>query len=160
MRFAAILLAVTAFGCPAADPEPTDPPAGFPHAYAAPSCAPWDGYAVSLVLRSTPLAPLDSLIEQGTDAQLQLAIYPRDGRGTGLSGIRPGTVRWPADPEVAGGSLCEGGRCTGISRGRIVVRDAQDDGRLRGFVDLTLGDGRSIRGTFDAPWRPRTQLCG
>lgn len=160
MRLAASLLAVTALGCATHQPEPAGPPAGFEHAYAAPSCAPWDGYAVSLVLRSTPLAPLDSLIEAGDDPQLRLGIYPRDTRGAGRSGIRPRTVRWPADPEVAGGALCEGGRCSTIPRGSITVREAEDDGRLRGIVDLALGDGRSVRGTFDAAWRQRMQLCG
>lgn len=160
MRPAAILLAVTALDCRPRQPEPTGPPAGFEHAYAAPDCAPWDGYAVSLVLRGTPLAPLDSMIEAGDDPQLRLGIYPRDRRGVGRSGVRPGPARWPGDPEVGGGALCAAGRCTAIPRGRITIREARDDGRLRGIVDVTLGDGRSVRGTFDAAWRQRMRLCG
>lgn len=160
MKRTSVLVAVAALGCPPQQPEPTGPPAGFEHAYAAPSCAPWDGYAVSLVLRRTPLAPLDSLIEARDGPHLQLGMYPREARGAGRSGIRPGTFRWPADPEVAGGAFCDGERCTSMPAGRITVLDAAADGRLRGFVDLTLGDGRSIRGTFDASWRQRMQLCG
>jgi hypothetical protein len=115
---------------------------------------------VSLVLRGTPLAPLDSMIEAGDDPQLRLGIYPRDRRGVGRSGVRPGPARWPGDPEVGGGALCAAGRCTAIPRGRITIREARDDGRLRGIVDVTLGDGRSVRGTFDAAWRQRMRLCG
>ena len=160
MNRATLLLAVAALGCPPQQPEPVGPPAGFEHAYAAPSCAPWDGYAVSLVMRPTPLAPLDSLIEARDSPHLELGIYPRDARGTGRSGLRPGTFRWPAEPEVAGGAFCDGERCSPISAGRIAVHDAAADGRLRGIVDLTLGDGRSVRGTFDATWRQRSRLCG
>ena len=100
------------------------------------------------------------MIEAGDDPQLRLAIYPRATRGVGRSRVRPGTAQWPGDPEVAGGALCGAGRCTAIPRGSITIREARDDGRLRGIVDLALGDGRSVRGTFDAAWRQRMQLCG
>ena len=76
------MLAATVSGCVTNAADPKDPPAGFEHAYAAPGCAPWDGYAVSLVLRHTALAPLDSIIEAGDDSQLHLEIYPRDAPGT------------------------------------------------------------------------------
>jgi hypothetical protein len=159
MRRAAILIVTTALGC-ARPPEPAGPPAGYDHAYAGPSCAPWDGYAVSLVLRSVPLAPGDSVIERGNEPQLRLGIYPRKTRGSGPSGLAPGTVRWPADPEVAGGALCAGGRCSAMPRGAITSRQVDDDGRLRGHVDLQLADGRAARGTFDAEWRHIRRLCG
>ena len=160
MNRTAFFLVAAALGCPPQQPAPSGPPAGFEHAYAAPSCAPWDGFAVSVVLRPTPLAPLDSLIEARDTPHLELGIYPRDSRGTGRSGLLPGTFRWPADPEVAAGAFCDGERCTSISRGRITVNDAAADGRLRGVVDLALADGRAIRGTFDASWRQRSRLCG
>jgi hypothetical protein len=160
MRFAAIMLAATVSGCVTNAADPGDPPAGFEHAYAAPGCAPWDGYAVSLVLRHTALAPLDSIIEAGDDSQLHLEIYPRDAPGTRPSGIRLGTVRWPADVVVASGALCEGSRCTAIPSGSITVREADDTGRLRGIVDLTLAGNRSVRGTFAAEWRQRMRMCG
>lgn len=159
MKHWALLLGLAALGCPR-QPEPTAPPAGFPHAYAGPSCAPWDGYAVAIVLRRMPLAPGDSILETGDEPRLQLGVYPRDTRGQGASGLRPGTFRWPNEPEVAGGSVCEDGRCTGLPAGTITIRQADPDGRLRGAVDLRLGDDRVIRGTFDAEWRHRTQLCG
>jgi hypothetical protein len=161
MKRSSLVIAAAAFGCTPPQREPAAPPSGFEHAYAAPSCAPWDGYAVSIVMRPTPLAPLDSSIETRDVPHLELGIYPRDERGTGRSGIRRGTYRWPADPEVAGGAYCDGGeRCTPIRTGRIRVHDVDEDGRLGGTVDLQLDGGRSIRGTFDASWRQRTMLCG
>src|SRR5512145_2238791 len=143
-----LLLLIVAPAC-GRMPEPWAPPAGFEHAYAAASCAPWDGYAVSLVLRGAPLARGDSAIEEGDAPQLRLAIYPRSGNDASASRLPAGTYRWPAEPEKAIGALCENGRCTTMPSGRITVRESAADGRLRGSVDLTLQDGRSLRGTFD-----------
>ncbi|MDF2773450.1 MAG: hypothetical protein K0S86_2947 [Geminicoccaceae bacterium] len=159
MKLWILLLGIPALGCPR-QPEPPAPLADFPHAYAGPSCAPWDGFAVAIVLRRMPLAPGDSILEMGDEPRLQLGVYPRDGRGMGASALRPGTFRWPDEPEVAGGSFCENGRCTGLPAGTITIRQAEPDGRLRGAVDLRLADGRAVRGVFDAEWRHRAQLCG
>jgi hypothetical protein len=160
MRFAAILLGSAVLTCTPRTTDTSSPPAGFEHAYAAPDCAPWDGYAVSLVLRHTPLPPRATEIEMGDDQQLRLAIYPRDSRGAGPSGIRPGTVQWPAEPQVAGGSLCENDRCTPIPRGVITIRDADASGNFGGTVALALPDKRVVEGTFRAEWRQRARLCG
>ncbi|HEX6048706.1 MAG TPA: hypothetical protein VFZ21_05550 [Gemmatimonadaceae bacterium] len=115
---------------------------------------------MALLLRSTPLAAGDSVLESGAEPQLRLGIYPRDSRLAGRSGLRPRTFRWPGEPEVAGGSFCANGRCTGLPAGTITIRQADPDGRLRGVVDLRLADGRGVRGAFDAEWRHRAQLCG
>lgn len=138
--------------------EPSGPPAGFEYAYAAASCAPWDGPAVSLVLRGAPLAPGDSAIEAGSVPQLRLALYPR-APGISPSGLNPGTYRWPGDTEVAIGSLCQGGSCSTGTAGRITLREVGTDGRLRGSTELSLPDAGTIRGTFDAEWRARTMYC-
>lgn len=134
------------------------PPAGFEFAYAGPSCAPWDGHAVSLVLRGAPLAPGLSAIEAGSAAQLRLALYPRNP-GISPSGLNPGTYRWPSETEVAIGSLCQRGSCTTATSGRITLRDGGTDGRLRGSAELELPGTGIVRGSFDAEWRPR-QLFG
>jgi len=138
--------------------EPSGPPAGFEYAYAGPSCAPWDGYAVSLVLRGAPLAPGDSAIDAGPAAQLRLALYPRDP-GISPSGLNPGSYRWPSQTEVAIGSLCQAGSCSTATSGRIILREVGADGRLRGSVELALPDAGTLRGTFDAEWRPRQMFC-
>ena len=155
--FRLTFLLLAALGC-SGQAGPSEPPTGFEHAYASPSCAPWDGFAVSLVLRGAPLAPGDSAIEAGDSPQLRLALYPRTS-GTGPSGLRPGTDRWPDQPEVAVGSRCDAGRCTTMPSGRIIVQDVEAGGRFRGTLDLLLQDGSELRGSFDADWRPRRMFC-
>lgn len=115
---------------------------------------------MSLVLRGEPLAPGDSVLEGGDSRQLRLAVYPRGTGGTAPSGLRPGTYRWPDKPEVAAGALCERERCTAMPSGRITVLEIGADGRLSGYVDLRLADGRTMRGGFGAEWRPRRMFCG
>lgn len=158
MRLPRLTLLLVALAC-AQTSEPDEPPVGFEHAYAAASCAPWDGYAVSLVLRREALAPGDSAIEEGTAPQLRLALYPREGGGVAPSGVRPGTYRWPREPEVAIGARCQDGQCATMPSGQITVREARSDGRLLGTVDLRLADGSVLRGAFDAEWRPRRWFC-
>ena len=155
MRFPTLCLLLAACSAQA---EPSGPPAGFEYAYAGPSCAPWDGYAVSLVLRGAPLTPGDSVIEAGPAAQLRLALYPR-APGIAPSGLNPGTYRWPGETEVAIGSLCQGGSCSTATSGRITLRDVGTDGRLRGSAEIELPGTGIVRGTFDAEWRPRQMFC-
>ncbi len=131
------------------------PPAGLTYAYAAPSCAPWDGYAVSLVLRVDSLADSVSAIEGGTGAALQLAIYPR-----AAGGLVPGTYEWPANPDVAGGARCESGSCTALPRGAITIRRIGGDQSLEGSIVIWPASGAPVHGGFRAAWRPRQALCG
>ena len=161
MRFIPTWVAGFVISCAPHAVDMSSPPPGFEHAYAAPDCAPWDGYAVSLVLRHSALAPSETAIERGDDEQLRLGIYPRDSRAQNpTTGLERGTVGWPADPQVAGGAVCAAGRCGEIPRGTITIRDIGADGRLTGSVDLTLPGSRSVRGTFQAEWRQRARLCG
>jgi len=141
-----------------AQSEPSGPPAGFEYAYAGPSCAPWDGHAVMVVLRGAPLAPGDSAIEAGQAPQLRLALYPR-GPGVSPSGLNPGTYRWPSETEVAIGSLCQAGSCSTATSGKVTLHDVGTDGRLRGSAELELPGAGPLRGTFEAEWRPRQQYC-
>ena len=141
-----------------AQSEPSGPPAGFEFAYAGPSCAPWDGHAVMLVLRGAPLAPGDSAIEAGPAPQLRLALYPRSP-GISPSGLNPGTYRWPSETEVAIGSLCQGGSCSTATSGKIILHEVGTDGRLRGSAELDLPGTGTLRGSFDAEWRPRQMFC-
>jgi hypothetical protein len=88
-----------------------------------------------------------------------MAIYPHESGGPSPSGVRPGTYHWPAEPEVAIGSWCDATECTSSTAGRITVREVSADGRLRGSVELLLQDGKTLRGSFDAEWRPRRMFC-
>jgi hypothetical protein len=139
---------------------PSEPPPGFRYAYAAPSCAPWDGFAVSLVLRDDALTATDSMIEAGDRAHLQIGLYPRGSEGIAPSGLAPGTFRWPNQPEMAGGARCENGRCEAAPTGRVIIRDVQPDGRFSGEVDVILRNGEPVRGSFQADWRTRQMFCG
>ena len=153
---ALILVMTWNAGCSASSdlsPLPS-PPQGFAHAYAAPSCAPWDGYAVSIVLRGDPLDPADSLIEGGDQPQLRVAIYPRDATRLG-----PRTYRWPRQPEEASGARCEGGRCEPARTGWIRIRSIAADSGLRGEIELQLSGGATFRGGFTAVWRSRKNFC-
>ena len=139
---------------------PSGAPPGFQNAYAAPSCAPWDGYAVSLVLRNDALAPTDSLIEKGSEPHLQIGLYPRESRGSNPSGLEPATFEWPADPEVANAGYCLNGQCENASKGRVRVTSVLPSGDFEGDVEITMPDGKVVRGGYQAKWRPRTMLCG
>ncbi|HJR36035.1 MAG TPA: hypothetical protein VJ817_13855 [Gemmatimonadales bacterium] len=152
-----LALGLVAAAC-SAQAEPSEPPPGFEYAYAGPSCAPWDGHAVMVVLRGAPLAPGDSAIEAGPAPQLRLALYPRSP-GISPSGLNPGTYRWPGETEVAIGSICQGGSCSTATSGKVTLHVVGTDGRLRGSAELTLPDAGTIRGSFDAEWRSRQMYC-
>jgi hypothetical protein len=160
VRLVGMVLALSA-GCACAVADPAGLPE-YPYAYAARSCAPWDGFAVSLVLRRDSLAPGDSLIEQSGGPMLQLGLYPRDrGRGSGPTGLAPYTFRWPLEPEEASGARCQQGPpCETFSRGRIAIRSISPDGAITGEVELESAQGAVVRGGFRAAWRQRVVYCG
>jgi hypothetical protein len=140
--------------------RPSGPARGFENAYAAPGCAPWDGYAVSLVLRGDTLAVADSAIEHGDQPRIQVSLYPRAARGDNPSGLAPAVFAWPVDEEVANASVCTNGRCEGIPRGRLQITAISPTGDFSGDLEMTLKDQSVIRGLFHAKWRQRTVLCG
>jgi hypothetical protein len=156
-RRAALLVSLIAAACgDHADPASLPPvPAGFAYAYAAPSCAPWDGYAVSLVLRTTPLAGADTVIEAGDAPQLRVSIYPRDG-----AGLAKRTYRWPRQPEEATASRCESGQCEPAPSGWVTIRAVAPDSEVTGELELKLQPSRTVRGGFRALWRARRYFCG
>jgi hypothetical protein len=147
-------LAVLAGGCTADLAPIPGSPTGFEYAYAAPDCAPWDGYAVSIVLRGAPLASTDTIIEAGAEPQLRVSLYPR-----GAAGLVPATYRWPEQPEAAAAARCENGSCEPIPSGRLEVRSIAPDSTLSGQLELRLQNGNTIHGGFRADWRSRRFFC-
>jgi hypothetical protein len=139
---------------------PGGAPSGFQNAYAAPSCAPWDSYAVSLVLRDDALAPTDSLIENGQQPHLQIGLYPRNTRAENPSGLEPATFEWPAEPVVGSAVYCANGDCEDMPRGRVRVTSVFPNGDFAGDVEITMKDGTVVRGSYRASWRHRSMLCG
>jgi hypothetical protein len=161
-RVPLVLLGTLILGCSgqADGTFPSGAPPGFRNAYAAPNCAPWDGYAVSLVLRDDALSPTDSAIENTDQRHLQLHLYPRTDRGLSPSGLAPGVFQWPHDPNEASGVLCENGACEDIPSGRIRIDAVSPNGDFSGSVNLHLENADSIRGGYRATWRHREMLCG
>jgi hypothetical protein len=126
-----------------------NPPADFAFAYATPSCAPWDGRAVEILLTTKPSAnPEDAR------PQLRLAIYPRT---LGLEAI---TYRWPADPQTAIGARCDSGSCETAPAGELQLRAVHPDSTLEGTVTLRFGPEDVLTGGFRAVWHSRRMLCG
>jgi hypothetical protein len=150
---AALLLGLAVAAC--GDHSLPPPPPGFAYAYAAPSCAPWDGPAVSLVLRSNALAGADTLIEGGDDPQLRVSIYPREA-----GGLTRRSYRWPHQPEEAAGARCEAGQCQPIPSGGVTILTLRADSVVTGELKVRLQQGGTLQGGFRAPWRSRRYFCG
>ena len=130
-------------------PLPTAPD-GFGFAFATPDCAPWDGRAVSILLTGSYADSVD-----GASRQLRVAVYPRSDS---VAGHR---FQWPADPEVAAGTRCQGPEsCEFATSGEIVFRPTRSDTVLEGRVLLRFKNGDSTFGGFRAEWRSRQVMCG
>jgi hypothetical protein len=149
------ILSITALaalaGCSSSAGTPPSPPA-FDVAYAQPSCAPWDGAAVELVLRPDSV-PGSAAIDSAS-TRLQLAIFP-----TASSNL-VGTYSWPSQPEQAMGSACTEAGCEILPSGTVEILAVNTDSSLEGTVSLRRRDSTTVRGGFHAQWRGRTILCG
>ena len=149
------LVGACLFCCVACADAATAPAPPLPYAYAAPSCAPWDGYAVSLVLRGDSLADSVTAIESGTTTLLRIALYPREAGDVTLR-----AYTWPAAPEEAGASWCRSGACVTAPRGQVTIERIRPDHGFDGTLTVSLPDGSRMTREFRAAWRPRQQLCG
>lgn len=150
-----------------AAPPPADaarPQASYRYAYAHGDCAPWDGAAIRLVLRTAPLPT----VAPGT---LPPATYPM--YTVSLWTGKPPVGRWfPLPSPSAGGG---DGDLTGASsiieytavdklknhKGRLRL-DAHTSTHLQGELRITLpdGTGRELVFPFDAPILEYRTLCG
>jgi hypothetical protein len=127
-----------------------DPPEGFGFAFATPDCAPWDGPAISILLTGSRSDSVD-----GVSRQLRVAVYKQSDSVVGRR------FHWPADPEVASGTLCQGSEsCEAAASGEIFFRPTGSDTILEGIVLLRFPKSDSLYGGFRAAWRPRRAMCG
>jgi len=126
-----------------------NPPDDFAFAYASPSCAPWDGRAVEILLTSAPSAD-----PEDARPQLRLAIYPRTPELQGT------TYRWPADQEMGTGARCDADGCRTAPAGEVRLGAVRPDSTLEGAVTLRFGPDEVLSGGFRATWRSRRMLCG
>jgi hypothetical protein len=126
-----------------------DPPDHFAFAYATPSCAPWDGSAVEILLTTMPAGD-----PEAARPQLRLAVYPRSAELAGT------TYRWPDDQLMATGARCDADSCQTAPAGEIRLGTVHPDSTLEGTVTLRFGPGDVLTGGFRAAWRSRRMLCG
>ncbi len=119
-------------------------------AWASADCAPWDGLAASVFMTD---APEDSVAAYPL---LRISVYHPLGS--------VGGKRWSigeSGPDGAAGVLCAPGtNCTSATGGWVEFQPATEAGPLRGRYLLTMPDGRPLTGSFSAPVRQRTMMCG
>ena len=132
--------------------------AGFGHAYAHRTCAPWDGAAIALTLQ-TDAFPAVAKGKLPPDHYPQIAVT--------LFTSRPPTGRWLEFGEASsiegGGSIREcpaQGQCR-IRVGRIRLTKVTSD-RLEGELRIQVpgNKGQEFVYPFSAPNLPYTEFCG
>lgn len=144
-------LLISASACGPADPIRTDPPAGYPNAYAMSDCAPWDGPATTIYLSSNEAEPDGLPGSEIAPPLVWVSVYqPRDalpGEGFDIDqGSIAGAMRCPSE-----------GFCEPAAGGRI--RFGPPATRMAGDLVLDF-HGDTISGGFDAAWVDRRVLCG
>lgn len=154
-RHAIVVALAVLSSCGPGEPPPySEPPAGYPHAYAMTDCAPWDGIATSITLSADTVRVDTPLGAEFDPPYLWIAIYESAGDLAGerfeLDGVRTG-----------GGSRCEsGGACDAAEGGWVRILEVGDDRGLRGDFELRFAGEPPLVGGFDAEWIDRTILCG
>jgi hypothetical protein len=119
-------------------------------AWAAADCAPWDGAATSIIMTD---AAEDSAMPY---PQLRISVY-HDLQSVGGARWQVGELR----PDGGAGVYCSADdACTAATGGWVDVDAATAGGALRGRYQLTMPDGRRFSGSFVAPVRQTTMLCG
>jgi uncharacterized protein (DUF1697 family) len=140
--------------CAGADFAPLPaPPAGYEFAYAAATCAPWDGRATTLYFTSAALDSSASL--PPSNGYLSVALWrPAEA----LPGA---TFVLPATEQLGAAANCPAaGSCELASAANIHFRATVPDGALEGTLDVTFPDRRHVSGGFHAVWRPQREMCG
>jgi hypothetical protein len=151
-RRLACLAAVATIAC-GTEPDPTlpsEPIREFPFATASPSCAPWDGPAVAILLTATA-----DTLPPAAAPYLNVGLYDSRDR------LLRRTISWPAETEVGGASWCvDGDDCMAADSGVVRLDAVEDDSVLAGRLRLHFPGGAVLDGSFRATWRPRTAICG
>jgi len=147
-RFAC-LWALALAGC-SSELIPTNPPAGFPHAYAVADCAPWDGPAVTVYLTARPA---DST--EFPWPQVRISIW------RGAETLPGQSFAWPSDVQVGAATRCtDPTACETASTARVSFTAATGDSTLSGYTQMTFPGGAPLGGAFRAIWRATQAMCG
>jgi hypothetical protein len=129
-----------AFACGALAQE-----AGFATGTARRDCAPWDGAATRVTLRSAAHAD--------AGLRLEVVVYDAPERVSGRA-FRFSSLT----DRVGAATLCGRGPCQ-FASGTVRFEPFVPGGAVRGRLDL-LFPGRAARGAFRAAWDPAVALCG
>jgi hypothetical protein len=122
----------------------------YPYAFAARTCAPWDGAAVTIYL--TPSLG-DSAALNGAHLSISIWTSPTELPGRSFN--------WPSEKQIGAGLRCtEQGDCQPAAAGRVAFRRFVSDSILEGSFDLLFSDSTREQGGFRAAWRPWRELCG
>ncbi len=154
-RHAIVVALAVLSSCGPGEPPPySEPPAGYPHAYAMTDCAPWDGIATSITLSADTVRVDTPLGAEFDPPYLWIAIYESAGDLGGkrfeLDGARTGA-----------GSRCESvGACDAAEGGWVRIAEIRDDRGMHGDFELRFPGEPPLVGGFEAEWIERTILCG
>jgi hypothetical protein len=151
---AALVVFSSACGSTAA-PVPTEPPANYPHAYAAIDCGPADGHALTVYLSAEPMVwPDDGFPRQLTSPLVTVSVWRslRDAAGKRFT-VEENSA-WGVVSFCNSASDCTPARTGEIRLGRLT------DGVLDGEIDVRSPTGEEVRGTFRAEWKERQVFCG
>jgi hypothetical protein len=116
-----------------------------------PSCAPWDGQAVSLLLADSGSVPVE-------ERRPLIAIHVYRA----MSEAMPATISFDAgDSRTGATEICsEVGDCRPAQATDVHFDAPSADGTVSGSYRLELGDGRRETGTFKARLVGQRNFCG
>jgi hypothetical protein len=128
-------------------------PEGYPYAYAARSCAPWDGPAVTIFLVPSPV---DSSSTLPPDApHIELAIWRSPASLTGT------TLTWPTTEQIGVLTACrDQTTCEQATAATVRFRSLPSGGSLEGHISAKFPTATGVSGGFRAVWHPERALCG
>jgi hypothetical protein len=128
------------------------PPSGFPFAYSAPSCAPWDGAATAVYL--LPGVP-DTSGAVDPQPVITVSVWrPVDS-------VPGATVNLTASGNMGAATSCsKPADCERATAATIRFRRLRPGGALEGSLDLTFPTRGHLTGGFHAPWRAIRVFCG
>ncbi len=129
------------------------PPTGFPHAYAHPTCAPWDGAAVEVYLTPVPLdsgAPLPPALNY-----VAITVW------RGLDRLADSEWIWPTTEQIGSVTRCSTpSACEQATTAAVRFRSVDSTSRLEGSLEATFPSGTTTKGGFRAAWRSDRVFCG
>lgn len=153
MRLPQVLIVLILACQPSQPAQLADPPAGFPHAYAHHSCAPWDGAAVAILLTPGPLEPGGDL--DRTIPHVEINIWK------GVDRLAGTVWTWPTTEQIGAVTRCSADtECEQAATAIVQFRSVDTTGLVEGDVEAAFPSGVMTKGGFRATWWHERMLCG